>query len=140
MLARINFLLGLGLLIQITLYFAFVYLLIPPLTAVAPDWVKPAAGIAVLAGVGATVQLLSMAMSSLRGVALYGKGERTGVLVFISQGAMIFGHIGTIYAGGDLIIRGEPVTDTQLLVIAALYLAGGVLGIHESRQRKLART
>ena len=71
MFARINFLLGLGLLIQITFYFAGVYLLILPLSAVAPDWVKPAAGIAILAAVGVTVQLLSMAMSNLRGIALY---------------------------------------------------------------------
>ena len=70
--ARINFLLGLGLLIQITFYFAGVYLLISPLSALAPDWVKPAAGIAILAAAGVTVQLLSMAMSNLHGIALYG--------------------------------------------------------------------
>jgi hypothetical protein len=62
-LARINFLLGLGLLILIAFYYAGVYLLIPPVSAIAPGWVKPVAGIALLAAVGITVQLLSMAMS-----------------------------------------------------------------------------
>lgn len=140
MFARINFLLGLGLLILITFYFAGVYLLVLPLSAVAPDWVKPAAGIAILAAVGVTVQLLSMAMSNLRGIALYGKGERPGMLAFTSQAAMIFGHIGTIYAASGLLIDGEPIADMQLLIIAALYFAGTALAIHEWRQRKPART
>lgn len=139
MFARINFLLGLGLLILITFYFAGVYLLIPPLAAVAPNWVKPATGIAILVAVGITVQLLSMAMTNLRGIALYAKSERAGVLVFISQAAIIAGHIGSIYAGSSLIIRGEPVADMPLLMIGALYFAGSVLAIHELRQRKRAR-
>ena len=139
MFARINFLLGLGLLIQITFYFAGVYLLILPLSAAAPDWVKPAAGIAILAAAGVTVQLLSMAMSNLQGIALYGKGERPGMLAFTSQAAMIFGHIGTIYAATGLLTRGEPIANVRLLIIAALYLAGAALAIHEWRQRRLAR-
>jgi hypothetical protein len=138
--ARINFLLGLGLLIQITFYFAGVYLLIPPLSALAPDWVKPAAGIAILAAAGVTVQLLSMAMSSLRGIALYRKGEHPGVLAFTSQTAFIFGHVCTIYAATGLLIRGEPIADAQLLIIAALYIAGAALAILEWRQRTLARS
>ena len=140
MFARINFLLGLGLLIQITFYFAGVYLLIPSLSAVAPDWIKPVSGIAILAAVGVTVQLLSMAMSTLRGIALYGKGERPGMLTLTSQVAMILGHIGTIYAASGLLIRGEPIADVRLLIVAALYFAGAALAIHEWRQRKLART
>ncbi|MBI3529498.1 MAG: hypothetical protein HY067_16220 [Betaproteobacteria bacterium] len=139
MFARINFLLGLGLLIQITFYFAGVYLLILPLSAVAPDWVKPTAGFAILAAVGVTVQLLSMAMSNLRGIALYAKGERPGRLAFTSQAAMIFGHVGTIYAASGLLIRGEPIADVRLLIIATLYFAGAALAIHEWRQRKLTR-
>lgn len=137
--ARINFLLGLGLLIQIAFYFAGVYLLIQPLSAVAPDWVKPAAGIAILVAVGVTVQLLSMAMSDLRGIALYAKGERPGMLAFTSQATMIFGHIATIHAASGLIIGGEPIAEMQLLIIAALYFAGAALAFHEWRQRKLAR-
>jgi hypothetical protein len=138
--ARINFLLGLGLLIQITFYFAGVYLLILPLSAVAPGWVKPAAGIAILAAAGVTVQLLSTAMGSLRGVALYAKGERPAMLTFLSQAAMIFGHAGTIYAASGLLARGEPISEMTLLIIAALYFAGAALGIREWRQRKLARS
>ena len=140
MFARINFLLGLGLLIQITFYFAGVYLLIPPLSAVAPDWVKPVVGIAILAAAGVTVQLLSMAMSNLRGIALYAKDERPRMLAFASQAAMVFGHIGTIYAASGLLTHGEPIPDVQLLIIAALYFAGAALAIHELRQRKLARS
>ena len=136
MFARINFLLGLGLLIQITFYFAGVYLLILPLSAFAPSWVKPAAGIAILAAVGVTVQLLSMAMSDLHGIAFYGRGERPGMLAFTSQAAMIFGHVGTIYAASGLLIHGEPVPDVRLLIIAALYFAGAALAVHEWRQRK----
>ena len=136
MFARINFLLGLGLLIQITFYFAGVYLLILPLSAVAPSWVKPAAGIAILAAVGVTVQLLSMAMSNLHGIAFYGRGERPGMLAFTSQAAMIFGHAGTIYAASGLLIHGEPVADVRLLIIAALYFAGAALAVYEWRQRK----
>ena len=140
MFARINFLLGLGLLIQITFYFAGVYLLVLPLSALAPDWVRPAAGIAILAAVGVTVQLLSMAMGNLRGVALYAKGERPGTLAFTSQAAMIFGHVGTTYTASGLLARGEPIADVQLLIIAALYFTGTALAIHEWRRRKLART
>ncbi len=140
MFARINFLLGLGLLIQITFYFAGVYLLILPLSAIAPGWVKPAAGIAILAATGVTAQLLSMAMGSLRGVALYAKEERPAMLTFLSQAAMIFGHVGTIYAASGLLARGEPISEMTLLIIAALYFAGAALGIHEWRQRKLARS
>ena len=105
--ARINFLFSLGLLILIAFYFAGVYLLVLPLSAGAPGWVKPAAGVAVLAAVGLTVQLLSMAMSSLRGIALYAKGERPGRLAFISQAAMIAGHIGTLYAA-SVVPQGIP--------------------------------
>ncbi len=140
MFARINFLLGLGLLILITFYFAGVYLLVLPLSAVASEWVKPAAGVAILAAIGLTVQLLSMAMSGLRGIALYGKGERPGMLAYASQAAMIFGHIGTIFAASGLFVLGEPVADVRLLIIAALYFAGAVLALHEWRQRRLARS
>lgn len=138
--ARINFLLGLGMLILITFYFAGIYLLVLPLSAVAPDWVKFAAGVAILAAVGMTVQLLSMAMGSLRGIALYAKGERPRMLAFISQAAMIFGHLCTIYAANGLIAGGEPIADTQLLIIAALYIAGAALAVLEWRRRTLART
>ena len=140
MLARINFLLGLGLLIQITFYFAGVYLLVVPLSAFAPGLVKPIAGVAILAAVGVTVQLLSMAMSGLRGIGLYAKGEHPSMPTFISQAAMICGHLATIYAASGLIVGGEPIAETKLLLVAALYATGVAMGIHEWRQRRLART
>jgi hypothetical protein len=137
--ARINFLLGLGLLIQIVFYFAGVYLLVLPLSAIAPAWVRPAAGLAILAAVGVTVQLLSMAMGSLRGVALYATGERPMMPTFVSQSVIIIGHLGAIYAASGLLAGGEPIAETKLLLVAALYAAGVALGIYEWRQRKLAR-
>lgn len=140
MFARINFLLGLGLLIQITFYFAGVYLIVLPLSAIAPSLVKPAAGIAILAAVGVTVQLLSMAMSNFRGVAFYAKGERPGAMVYVSQAAMLCGHITAIWAASSLLKAGEPVSEIKLLVIAAIYVAGVALGIQEWRQRKFAGT
>ncbi len=140
MFARINFLLGLGLLIQITFYFAGVYLLVLPLSAIAPGLVQPVAGIAILAAVGVTVQLLSMAMSSLRGIALYAKDERPRIATFVSQAAMLVGHIGTIYAASGLIVGGEPISETKLLLIAVLYATGVAMGIYEWKQRKFART
>ena len=137
--ARISFLLGLGMLIQIAFYFAGVYLLVLPLAAFAPSLVKPIAGVAILVAVGVTVQLLSMAMSSFRGIALYEQGERPSMLTFISQAVTILGHIGAIYAAGGLLIHGEPVSHAKLLIIAALYGTGLVLAIRERRQRILAR-
>jgi hypothetical protein len=138
--SRINFLLGLGLLIQIVFYFAGTYLIVLPLSKIAPGWIAPAAGVAILAAVGVTVQLLSMAMSELRGVALYAKDERPGALVFVSQATIIAGHVGFVLAATGLLIRGEPVGDMILLIIATLYIAGTAMGIMDWRQRKLART
>ena len=138
--ARINFLLGLGLLIEITFYFAGVYLLVLPLSAFAPGLVKPASGIAILAAVGVTVQLLSMAMGSLRGIALYAKGERPRIATFVSQAVMFIGHICTAYAASGLIAHGEPIAETKLLLLAVLYAVGVAMGIYEWKQRKFART
>ncbi len=135
-----NFLLGLGLLILIVFYFAGVYLIYLPLSAVAPSWAGPAAGLAVLAAAGVTVQLLSMAMSDLRGIALYNKSERAGVLAYSSQAVMVLGHIGTMYAAKGLIFDGLPVANSSLLIIAALYFTGAALALHEWRQRKFSRT
>jgi hypothetical protein len=135
-----NFLLGLGLLILIVFYFAGVYLIYLPLSAVAPGWAGPAAGIAVLAAAGVTVQLLSIAMSDLRGIALYNKSERAGVLAYSSQAVIVLGHICTIYAAKGLIYDGAPVANPSLLIIAALYATGAALALHEWRQRKFSRT
>ena len=139
MFPRINFLLALGLLTLTTFYFLVVFLLVPTFTAFAPQWVKPVVGIAVLAAAGLTVQLLSMAMSGLRGVALYGHDERPGFTAYLSQTILILGHLVAAYSARGLLIEGAPIAATQLLVIALLYLAGAVLAIHEWRQRKAVR-
>ena len=139
MFARINFLLGLGLLIVLAFYFAAVYLLLPALSAVAPGWIKPAAGIAILAAVGLTVQLLSgVALTSLRGVALYEKGERPSLSAYASQGIMLSSHIALVCTVSAL-FDGKPVDHGRLIGIAAAYLLAIGFAIHEWRQRKLAR-
>ena len=51
MFSRINFLLGVGLLTAIGFYFAGNYLIVWPLSHIAPNWVKPIAGVAVLADI-----------------------------------------------------------------------------------------
>jgi hypothetical protein len=137
--ARISFLLALGLLILIAFYFAGLYLLILPLSIGAPSLVRPAAGLAVLAAVGVTVQLLSMAMGSLRGIALYPQGERPGIPAYLSQGFFLMGHIASFYFAAGLLVKGEPIAQGPLLLIAGLYLTGAVLAIHEWRRRKMAR-
>jgi hypothetical protein len=138
--ARINFLLGLGLLILLTFYFAAAYMLIPALSAVAPGWTKAAAGVAILSAVGLTVQFLSgVALTSLRGVALYEKGEKPSLSAYASQAIMLLSHIALVYTVGVL-FEGKPVDQVQLVAIAAAYLAGIALGIHEWRRRTLARS
>jgi hypothetical protein len=139
MLARINFLLGTGLLILSVFYFAGSYLIVRPLAHFAPEWGRSIAGIAVLAACGFTVQLLSMVMSDLRGIALYGEGERPGALSRLSQAAMVCGHAGMVCTVIGLLLRGEPVSDVRLLIVAALYFTGTALAVVEWRQRKRAR-
>jgi hypothetical protein len=136
--ARINFLLGFGILILLTFYFAGVYLLVPALSAIAPGWVKPAAGIAILAAVGFTVQLLSTAMTGLRGIALYKKGEKPSLSAYASQAMILLSHIALVYALGEL-LYGKPLGDAQLVAIAGAYLLGTGLAIHDWRQRMPAR-
>jgi hypothetical protein len=137
--ARINFLLGLGLLILLAFYFAAVYLLIPALAAVAPGWVRPAAGMAILAAVGLTVQLLSgIALTNLRGVALYEKGEKPSLPAYASQGLMLLSHIALVCTVSAL-FYGKPVDQGQLFAITAAYLVATGFAIAEWRQRMLAR-
>ena len=140
MFPRINFLLGLGLLLLITFYFAGLYLIILPLSLVAPDWVKPVAGVLVLAAVGITVQLLSMAMGDLRGIGLYRAGERPGFLNYASQTFMLLGHLGSIYFASGLLREGKPIATLAVLLVGGLYLAGVALAIAERQARLNART
>jgi hypothetical protein len=136
--ARMNFLLGLGLLILIAFYCAGAYLLLPLVEMSAPRWVRPAAGAAVLAAVALTVQLLSMAMGSLRGIALYKTGERAGLLAYVGQGTLILGHVAMLYAAETAFSEGLPVPFARLLLIALLYAGGTALAYLESRRRTQA--
>ena len=136
MLTRINFLLGVGLLTAISFYFAGSYLIAWPLSHIAPTWVKPIAGVAVLASLALTVQILSMVMSNMMGVASYTDTDRAGALAFTSQTAIVCGHAGLGYMAVAFFSEERPVTELQLLVVAALYVSGIAIAIQEWRQRK----
>ena len=132
MFTRINFLLGFGLLVMILFYFAFSYLVILPLSVIAPDWAGIVAGAAVLASVGLTVQILSIAMSKLAGVATYRQGPNA--LAITSQAAMVSGHAALGYAMASW-LGGRPLpNDFALVLIGALYAAGVAVGIMDWRQ------
>jgi len=135
MLTRINFLLGVGLLTAVSFYFAGSYLIAWPLSHIAPTWVKPIAGVAVLASLALTVQILSMVMSNMMGVASYTDTDRAGALALTSQTAIVCGHAGLGYMAVAFISEERPVTEPQLLVVAALYVGGISIAIQEWRQR-----
>ncbi len=135
MFTRINFLLGFGLLIAIGFYFVDSYLVVLPLSSIAPNWVKPIAGLAVLVSLALTVQILSMAMSGMMGVASYTDTDGPGALALTSQAAIVCGHAGLGYVAVAFFSRERPVTELQLLVVAALYVAGIAIAIQEWRQR-----
>jgi hypothetical protein len=136
MFPRINFLLGVGFLAAIGFYFAGNYLIVWPLSHIAPNWVKPIAGVAVLASLALTVQILSMVMSNMMGVASYTDTDRAGALAFTSQTAIVCGHAGLGYMAVAFFSDERPVTELQLLVVAALYVSGIAIAIQEWRQRK----
>jgi len=135
MLTRINFLLGFGLLVAIGFYFAGNYLLVLPLSTIAPNWVKPIAGVAVLISLALMVQILSMVMDGMMGVASYTESDGPGALALTSQTAIVCGHAGLAYIAVAFFSREEPVTEVQLLVVAALYMAGIAIAIQEWRRR-----
>ena len=135
MFTRINFLLGFGLLVAIGFYFAGNYLLVLPLSSIAPDWAKPIAGVAVLVSLALTAQILSMAVSALEGVASYTETDGPGALALTSQAAIVCGHAGLGYIAVAFFSREKPVTELQLLVAAALYVAGIAIATQEWRQR-----
>jgi len=135
MFTRINFLLGFGLLVVIGFYFVGNYLVVLPLSYIAPNWVKPIAGLAVLVSLGLTVQILSMAVSGMEGVASYTETDGPGALALTSQAAIVCGHAGLGYIAVAFFTGGKPVTELKLLVVAALYVAGIAIAIQEWRQR-----
>ncbi|HVY04427.1 MAG TPA: hypothetical protein VHB46_00495 [Burkholderiales bacterium] len=136
MFPRLNFLLGLGLLILIGFYLAAVYLVVGPLSRFAPDWANVAAGAAILLAVGLTVQFLATAMSSLSGVARYGPATPAGPASFVSQVALAMGHVGMLFIFLGLVADDRPASLGRLLAIAALYLAGVVVAVREWKRRK----
>ena len=135
MFTRINFLLGFGLLVAIGFYFAGNYLLVLPLSSIAPNWVKPIAGVAVLVSLALTVQILSAVMNGMMGVASYTATDGPGALALISQTAIICGHAGLGYIAVAYFSREKPVTEPQLLAVVALYVVGIAIAIQEWRQR-----
>jgi glucan phosphoethanolaminetransferase (alkaline phosphatase superfamily) len=135
MLTRINFLLGFGVLVAIGFYFAGNYLVVLPLSSIAPDWVKPIAGLVVLISLALTVQILSTVVSGMEGVASYKDTDGPGALALTSQAAIACGHAGLGYVAVTFFSRARPVTELQLLVVAALYFAGIAIAIQEWRQR-----
>ena len=135
MLTRMNFLLAFGLLVAIGFYFAGNYLIVWPLSHIAPTWIKPVAGVVVLASLALTVQILSSVMNGMMGVASYTDTDGFGALAVTSQAAIVCGHAGLGYIAADFFSREKPVTELQLLAVAALYLAGIAIAIQEWRQR-----
>lgn len=133
MLIRINFLLGFGFLVMLLFYFGFTYLVIAPVAAFAPGWAGIVAGAAVLISVGLTVQILSMAMSGMAGIATYPAGPNA--MAIASQAAIVGGHGALGFAATGWFGGGSPPTDAGLLLIAALYGAGVAIGVREWRQR-----
>lgn len=135
MLTRINFLLGFGLLVAIGFYFAGSYLVVLPLSSIAPNWVKPVAGLAVLVSLALTVQILSTVVSGMEGVASYKETDGPSALALTSQAAIVCGHAGLGFIAVAFFSGGKSVTELQLLVVAALYVAGIAIAIQEWRQR-----
>jgi hypothetical protein len=135
MFTRINFLLGVGLLTAIAFYFAGTYLIVWPLSHLAPNWVKPIVGVVILAGLALTVQILSMVTSSMMGVATYTDTHHAGMLAFGSQTAIVCGHAGLGFMAVAFFGEGNSVTEEQLLVVAGLYVIGIMIAVQEWRQR-----
>jgi len=134
-LTRVNFLLAFGLLVLIVFYFGFGFLLIAPLSRTAPQWATAAAGAAVLLSVGLTVQILSMVMSGMAGVASYPSGPN-GVAV-ASQAAIVCGHGALGYGAALWLSGGAPIGVAGLALAGSLYAAGIAIGIVEWRRRKV---
>jgi glucan phosphoethanolaminetransferase (alkaline phosphatase superfamily) len=136
MFTRINFLLGFGVLVAIGFYFAGNYLVVLPLSIIAPNWVKPIAGVTVLISLALTVHILSSVMNGMMGVASYTDSDRAGAFALTSQVAIVCGHASLAYLAMAYFSREKQVTELQLLVVAALYAAGIAIAIQEWRRRK----
>lgn len=128
MFTRINFLLGFGLLTILVFYFIGSYVLARPLSVIAPGWVKPVSGVFILAALGLTVQILSMVQSRMNRIA---DPAMVGLPVTVfSQLAIVCGHAGLAYALSGFFSGAQPVADSALALVAALYLTGVAIAIH----------
>lgn len=135
MLARINFLAGFGMLVLAAFYYVGVYLILTPISRVAPGWGSFLAGALVLIAMGITVQSLASAISGFAGVARYVAGRSSAPLFFSSQVVLICAHALTIYAVAGLVSDYPPASTVQLLITVALYVAGVALSLYEWKQR-----
>lgn len=133
MLTRINYLLGFGLLVALLFYFGVSYLVIVPVSEIAPGWVRPIAGAAVLIASGLTVQILSMVMSSMAGVATYPQGP--SAMAMAGHAAIVCGHGALGYALATWAGGGPAPSDPGLALTGALYAGGVAIGFLEWRQR-----
>ena len=134
MFTRLNFLLGFGLMVLIAFYFGVRYLVIAPVSAVAPGWTTIAAGVAVLASLGLTVNLLAQVIGKLGGVATYPQGPNAPAVA--SQAALICGHGALAYGVAAGLGEGPPLTATGLALVGALYLAGVAIALLDWRHAK----
>jgi len=136
LLTRVNFLLGFGLMVMIGFYFGFRYLVVAPVSAIAPGWATYVAGAAVLAALGFTVQILANVMSSLAGIATYPQGPNATAIA--SQAAFFCGHGALGYGLAAWLRDGPPLTVWGLALVGALYAAGVGIGFLDWRRRRNA--
>jgi hypothetical protein len=134
MFARLNFLLGLGLLVLLAFYFAFAWVTLPLLQLAAPDWVRTAGALAVLVSIGLTVQVLAIAIGALAGVASYDRGTNPAAIA--SQAAVLAGHCALAWSCVPWLAGGEPPSRMALATTAALYAIGVAAGVLEWRARR----
>jgi hypothetical protein len=134
MFARLNFLLGFGLLVLLVFYFAFAWVILPPLQLAAPDWARTAGALAVLVSIGLTVQALAIATGTLAGVASYGRHANAAAIA--SQAAMLVGHGALAWSCAPWLAGGEPPSRMALATTAALYAIGVAAGLLEWRTRR----
>ncbi|HEX4985722.1 MAG TPA: hypothetical protein VFV71_06570 [Burkholderiales bacterium] len=135
MFARLNFLLSFGLLILLAFHFTGTYLVVGPLSAVAPGLARGVAGALVLLAVGMTVQGLATAATTLDGVAKYSPERPAGMLAWANQTLLGLGHAAVLYAFMEGSTGDAAPVGGALAAAALLYLAGTGLAVAEWKRR-----